>query len=69
MQKNYIYYDIRVWNRLLEEKGFRFTGQLKPGPVSRLLEKTTGWHRPFGIRILPKLKHGGNFLVHEKRRA
>lgn len=69
LEKNRIYNDIGVWNRLLDEKGFDFIGQLKQDPVSRLLEKTTGWHRPLGIRIVHKLKHGGNFLIHEKRRA
>ena len=69
LKKNRIYNDIRVWNSLLDKQGFDYVGQLKPGRVSRLLEKTFGWHRPLGIRIDPKLKHGGNFLVHEKRRA
>lgn len=69
LEKNWIYDDIRVWNHLLKEKGFDYVGQLKPGLVSRLLEKTLGWHRPFGIRIAPKLKCGGNFLIHEKRRS
>ena len=68
LEKNRIYDDIRVWNGLLERQGFDFVGQLKPGPLSRLLEKTLGWHRPLGIRIVNKLKHGGNFLIHEKRR-
>jgi len=69
LEKNRIYDDIRVWNRLLDAKGFAYVGQLKPGPISRILEKTFGWHRPLGIRIVPKLKHGGNFLIHEKRGA
>ncbi len=69
LEKNRIYDDIRVWNQLLDRQGFDFIGQLKPGPVSRILEKTVGWHRPLGIRIARKLKHGGNFLIHEKRRT
>ena len=69
LEKNWIYDDIGMWNRLLAGKGFEYVGQLKPGPVSRLLEKSIGWHRPFGIRIVPRFKHGGNFLVHEKRRT
>lgn len=69
LEKNRIYDDIRVWNRLLDAKGFDYVGQLKPGAVSRLLEKTFGWHRPLGIRIVRKLKQGGNFTVHEKRRS
>ena len=69
LEKNRIYDDIRVWNRLLDSQGFDYIGQLKPGPLSRLLEKTTGWSRPLGIRIVAKLKHGGNFLIHEKRRT
>ncbi len=67
LEKNRIYDDIRVWNRLLDTKGFDYVGQLKPGPISRILEKSFGWHHPLGIRIVPKLKHGGNFLIHEKR--
>ena len=69
LEKNRIYDDIRVWNRLLDGQGFDYIGQLKPDPVSRLLEKSFGWHRPLGVRIVPRLKHGGNFLVHEKRRS
>lgn len=69
LEKNRIYNDIKVWNQLLSKHGFEYVGQLKPGPVSRLLEKTVGWHRPFGIRVVPRLKHGGNFLIHRKRRT
>jgi 2-polyprenyl-3-methyl-5-hydroxy-6-metoxy-1,4-benzoquinol methylase len=69
LEKNRIYNDIRVWNHLLDEQGFDYVGQLKSGRISRLLEKTFGWHHPLGIRIVPKLKHGGNFLIHKKRRS
>ena len=69
LEKNRIYNDMKVWNQLLGKNGFDYVGQLKPGRISRLLEKLLGWHRPLGIRIVPKLKHGGNFLIHEKRRA
>ena len=69
LEKNYLYNDMKAWNRLLDKAGFDFVGQLKPGPVSRTLEKTFGWHRPLGIRIVRKLKHGGNFVIHKKRRS
>ncbi len=69
LEKNRIYNDIQVWNRLLREKGFDYVGQLKSGRLSRLLEKTFGWHHPLSVRIVSKLKHGGNFLIHEKRRV
>ena len=68
LEKNRIYNDMKVWNALLDKAGFNFIGQLKPGPVSRILEKTFGWHHPLGIRIVRKLKHGGNFVIHAKRR-
>lgn len=69
LEKNWIYDDIRVWNHLLQENGFDYVGQLKPGRISRFLGKTLGLHRPLGIRIDQKLKQGGNFLIHEKRRS
>ncbi len=66
LAKHVRYADVPEFNRLLESVGFRFRGQLKPNLLSRLM-RTVGWpYAVSGIRIVPRLKHGGNFLVHVK---
>ena len=61
------YADVATLNKLVGRSGFRFLGQLKPNRLSRLL-RSCGWrYAVAGIRIAPRLKHGGNFLVHERR--
>ncbi|MBI4341320.1 MAG: class I SAM-dependent methyltransferase [Candidatus Omnitrophica bacterium] len=60
------YGDVRVLNELMERIGFRFLGQLKPSRLSRLLRACGARYAVTGIRLAPKLKHGGNFLVHER---
>jgi 2-polyprenyl-3-methyl-5-hydroxy-6-metoxy-1,4-benzoquinol methylase len=58
------YADVRELNALLGRHGLRFLGQLKPNRLSRLL-RTCGFHHSVaGIRLVPRLKHGGNFLAH-----
>ena len=60
------YQDVRRFNKLLEGSGLTYLGQLKPNRLSRLL-RSCGWrHAVAGIRIAPRLKHGGNFLVHQR---
>ena len=60
------YGDVRVFNELVADNGFRFLGQLKPNRFSRLLKSCGMRSAVTGIRITPRLKHGGNFLVHER---
>lgn len=59
------YSDIHIFNELLVGAGFRFIGQLKPNRISRLLRSGGCRYAVAGVRIAPRLKHGGNFLVHE----
>ena len=60
------YADVATFNELVARSGFHYLGQLKPNRFSRLL-RTCGWrYAVMGIRITPRLKHGGNFLVHER---
>lgn len=59
------YSDMQVFNELLVSSGFRFLGQLKPNRLSRLLRSVGFRYAVTGARITPRLKHGGNFLVHE----
>ncbi|HEX9780129.1 MAG TPA: class I SAM-dependent methyltransferase [bacterium] len=60
------YDDVNTFNGLMARCGFRFAGQLKPNRLSRLL-RACGWrYAVAGIRIAPRLKHGGNFLLHVK---
>ncbi len=60
------YQDVKELNRLFIRCGFRFIGQLKPNGLSRLLRSCGFAHTVAGIRIVQKLKHGGNFLIHER---
>ncbi len=58
------YGDVRVLNDMVSRHGFAFRGQLKPDGVSRLLRDVGFRYTVAGIRVVPRLKHGGNFLVH-----
>jgi SAM-dependent methyltransferase len=60
------YADVREFNRLVSGSDFRFIGQLKPDRLSRLLRAIGLRHAVAGVRIAHRLKHGGNFLVHER---
>ncbi|MBI2104148.1 MAG: class I SAM-dependent methyltransferase [Candidatus Omnitrophica bacterium] len=60
------YADVAELNRLMARSGFRFVGQLKPDRLSRLLRLCGLRQAVAGIRIAPRLKHGGNFLIHER---
>lgn len=60
------YHDLDLFDKLLSDRGLKFVGQLKPDRVSRMLRSLGMKHAVSGIRIKNKLKHGGNFLVHEK---
>ena len=63
------YADVVELNRLMARCGLRFVGQLKANRVSRLLRACGFRQAVAGIRIAPRLKHGGNFLVHERNGA
>lgn len=66
LAKHAKYADVRELNRLLSQFEFRFLGQLKPNRLSRLL-RACGWRSAVaGIRVAPRLKHGGNFLIYER---
>lgn len=60
------YADVAVFNALVANRGFQYLGQLKPNRFSRLLRTCGLRYAVAGIRITPRLKHGGNFLVHER---
>ena len=66
LAKHAEYVDVAKLNRMVSQFGFQFRGQLKPGRVSRLLRACGVRHAVAGIRLVPRLKHGGNFLVHER---
>ena len=60
------YADVAVLNELMSVCGFTYRGQLKPDRLSRLMRVCGLRYAVAGIRIAPRLKHGGNFLVHER---
>lgn len=64
LAKHACYHDLPAFNQLLLQKGFHFVGQLKPSRFSRLLRTCRFRYAVAGIRLVPRLKHGGNFLVH-----
>ena len=69
LPENMVYGDVRRYDALLREKGFRYAGQLKPSQLSRLLRQW-GWRTAtLGIRINPRLKFSGCFLIHERTAA
>ena len=66
LPENHRYGDIRQFDALLQECGFRYQGQLKPNQPSRVL-RTLGWKAATcGIRVSRRLKFGGCFLLHER---
>ena len=64
LAKHACYHDLHAFNQLLSRNGFQFIGQLNPNPLSRLLRTCGLRYAVSGVRIVPRLKHGGNFLVH-----
>ncbi len=60
------YGDVRLLNELMNRHDLRFIGQLKPNRLSRLLRACGVPYAVAGIRVAPRLKHGGNFLIHER---
>ena len=69
LPENMAYGDVHRYDALLQRSGFRYTGQLKPSQLSRLLRRW-GWRTAtLGIRINPRLKFSGCFLLHERAAA
>jgi len=66
LAKHACYQDVGRFNQLVLPYGYRYVGQLKPNRLSRLLRAGGARYAVAGIRITPRLKHGGNFLVHER---
>ena len=67
LPENHQYGDIRLYDALLQRHGFRYEGQVKPGRLSRGLRKL-GWKTAtLGVRLSPRLKFGGCFLLHRVR--
>jgi 2-polyprenyl-3-methyl-5-hydroxy-6-metoxy-1,4-benzoquinol methylase len=60
------YGDVPTFNKLCARHHLDFVGQLKPNPLSRLLRRVGCSHAVTGIRVSPRQKHGGNFLIHVK---
>ena len=66
LAKHACYHDLHAFNRFLSQQGFHFVGQLKPSRLSRLLRACRLRYAVAGVRIVPRLKHGGNFLIHTR---
>jgi 2-polyprenyl-3-methyl-5-hydroxy-6-metoxy-1,4-benzoquinol methylase len=67
LAKHAKYADVNTLNTFMSQQGFRYVGQLKPNRLSRLFRACGLRHAVAGIRIAPRLKHGGNFLIHQSR--
>jgi len=66
LAKHACYSDVKRFSHLVTRHGFTYRGQLKPNRLSRFL-RTCGFPTCVaGVRIVPRLKHGGNFLVHQR---
>ena len=64
LPENHQYGDITRYDALLQRCGFRYQGQVKPGRLSRALRRL-GWKTAtLGVRLSPRLKFGGGFLLH-----
>lgn len=69
LPENHCYGEIRAYDALLGRCGLAYVGQLKPDRFSRLLRRL-GWSvATLGVRVKPRLKFGGCFLLHRRRNA
>lgn len=69
LPQNMVYANFQTFNALLAECGLRYRGRLRPDPLAELWFK---WgHAPsiWRIRLDPKPKFGGRFVVHQLTRA
>ncbi|MEK7412625.1 MAG: methyltransferase domain-containing protein [Planctomycetota bacterium] len=66
LAKHACHQDVRHFNQFLASHAFRYLGQLKPNRLSRLLRTCGLRHAVAGIMVVPRVKHGGNFLVHTR---
>ncbi|MBI3324815.1 MAG: class I SAM-dependent methyltransferase [Candidatus Omnitrophica bacterium] len=67
LAKHMPYGDVATFNRLCARHQLEFVGQLKPNRISRLLRHLGRAYAVAGIRVSPRQKHGGNFLIHVKQ--
>ena len=66
LAKHACYSDVRQFDQLVAHAGFRYRGQLKPNRLSRAVQRLGLRRAVWGVRLAPRLKYGGNFLVHER---
>jgi len=66
LAKHAPYQDVARLNAMVSRYGFRYGGQLKPDGLSRLLRSVGMRTAVSGVKISPRVKHGGNFLIHER---
>ena len=67
LHQNERYEDVRTFSQLCSEQGLRFLGQLKTDRFSQALRHVGLRYVAFKIRIVPRMKSGGNFLLYQKR--
>ena len=66
LPENRRYGDIRRFDELLQRQSFCYRGQLKHDRLSRVLRRL-GWKTAtLAVRLSPRLKFGGCFLIHVK---
>jgi 2-polyprenyl-3-methyl-5-hydroxy-6-metoxy-1,4-benzoquinol methylase len=67
LPQNMIYATFDVFNRLMGECGLTYQGRLRPDPLSEL--RFRWWHQPriLRVRLDPKPKVGGRFVVHQRQ--
>ena len=66
LAKHVPYSDVRVLNELMQRCGFGYVGQLKPNSLSRAARAVGMRGAVLGVKVAPRLKHGGNFLIHRR---
>ncbi len=64
-----VYANFQAFNALLGECGLRYRGRLRPDPFSELWFKWGYVPSIWRIRLDPKPKFGGRFVVHQLERA
>lgn len=67
LPKNRKFQDMKIFNAMMRECHFSFIGQLKPDRLSYFLKKLSSKNLVLGIRIVKRLKYGGNFIIYQKR--
>lgn len=67
LHQNESYADVRQFNALCKSMGLKFLGQLKADRFSQALGHVGLRYTVFNVRVVPREKHGGNFLLYEKK--